>query len=252
MRVAIMTGDVRVYYIATKVLKEYKIPFLSLRVGEGIPYDVEVVLTGEKDQVEFPVKVIVRDENFIDDLLARLEGRKRFQNVFIAIDPGDRPGMSVVADGKVVEVHRLKSPKDVEPVVEMLEKYPSAKLKIGNGAKRQRTMMLKALGEVLGYDYPIIIVNESRTTPKVGGIESSSVVDIVASINIGLREGRETTIGDVLEIKEPTKREIEHIKRRSRELSGNITISSRLAREVALGNLTLEEAIEIHRRGRSR
>ncbi len=93
-------------------------------------------------------------------------------------------------------------------------------------------------------------MNESRTTPKVGGgVESSSVVDIVASINIGLREGRETTIGDVLEVKEPTKKEIEHIKRRSRELSGNITISSRLAREVALGNLTLEEAIEIHRRG---
>ncbi|BAD84859.1 hypothetical protein, conserved [Thermococcus kodakarensis KOD1] len=252
MRVAIMTGDVRVYYLATKVLKEYGIPFLSLRVGEKIPYDVEVVLTGEKDKVEFPVKVIVRDENFIDDLLARLEGRKRFQNVFIAIDPGDRPGMSVVADGRVIEVHRLKSPKDVEPVVGLLEKYPTAKLKVGNGAKRQRTMMLKALGEVLGYDYPIIIVNESRTTPKVGGVESSSVVDIVASINIGLREGRETTIGDVLEVKEPTKKEIEHIKRRSRELSGNITISSRLAREVALGNLTLEEAIEIHRRGRSR
>lgn len=160
--------------------------------------------------------------------------------------------MSVVADGRVIEVHRLKSPKDVEPVVGLLEKYPTAKLKVGNGAKRQRTMMLKALGEVLGYDYPIIIVNESRTTPKVGGVESSSVVDIVASINIGLREGRETTIGDVLEVKEPTKKEIEHIKRRSRELSGNITISSRLAREVALGNLTLEEAIEIHRRGRSR
>ncbi len=148
MRVAIMTGDVRVYYLATKVLKEYGIPFLSLRVGEKIPYDVEVVLTGEKDKVEFPVKVIVRDENFIDDLLARLEGgRKRFQNVFIAIDPGDRPGMSVVADGRVIEVHRLKSPKDVEPVVGLIEKYPTAKLKVGNGgAKRQRTMMLKASG----------------------------------------------------------------------------------------------------------
>lgn len=60
MRVAIMTDNVRVYYLATKVLKEYGIPFLSLRVGERIPYDVEVVLTGEKDKVEFPVKVIVR------------------------------------------------------------------------------------------------------------------------------------------------------------------------------------------------
>jgi hypothetical protein len=252
MRVAVVTGDARVYYTAAKVLKKYKIPFLSLRVGERVPYDVEVVLTGEKDPVEFPVKVIVRDEGFIDELLARLEGRRRVQNVFIAIDPGDRPGMSVVADGKVMEVHRLKNPRDIGPVVELLEKYPSARIKIGNGAKMQRIMMLKALGEVLGYDYPVIVVNEARTTPKVGGIESSSVVDIVASINIGLREGIKTTIGELLNVKEPTKREIEDIKRRSRELSGNITISSRLAREVALGNLTLEEAIKIHGRRSSR
>lgn len=248
MRVAIVTGDARVYYIATKVLKEYRIPFLSLRVGERIPYDVEVVLTGERDKVDFPLRVIVRDENFIDELLAKLEGRERFKNVFIAIDPGKRPGLSVVADGRVIEIYRLGSPRDVDVIVELLEKYPSARIKIGHGAKRHRTMMLKALGEVLGYDYPVIVVNEFRTTPKVGGIESSSVLDIVASINIGLRQGRKATIGELLEIKEPTKREIEDIKRRSRELSGNITIPSSLAREVALGNLTLEEAIELHRR----
>ncbi|WP_456421468.1 hypothetical protein [Thermococcus sp.] len=248
MRVAIVTGDARVYYIATKVLKEYRIPFLSLRVDEGIPYDIEVVLTGERDNVDFPFKVIVRDENFIDELLTKLEGRERFKNIFIAIDPGKRPGLSVVADGRVIEIHRLGSPREVDVIVELLEKYPSARIKIGHGAKRHRTMMLKALAEVLGYDYPVIVVNEFRTTPKVGGIESSSVLDIVASINIGLRQGRETTIGELLEIKEPTKREIEDIKRRSRELSGNITIPSSLAREVALGNLTLEEAIELHRR----
>ncbi|WP_297469861.1 hypothetical protein [Thermococcus sp.] len=251
MRVAIVTSNARVYYTATKVLKEYKIPFLSLRVGERVPYDVEVVLTGEKDKVDFPVKVVVHDENFIDELLAKLEGRERFKNVFIAIDPGARPGLSVVADGRVIEVHRLKNPRDVGIIVDLLEKYPGAKIKIGHGAKRHRTMTLKALGELLGYDYPIIVVNEFRTTPKVGGIESSSVVDIVASINIGLRAGQETTIGELLDVREPTKREIEDIKRRSRELSGNITIPSYLAREVALGNLTLEEAIEIHR-GRSR
>lgn len=248
MRVAIVTADPRVYYTAAKVLKEYGIHFLSLRVGEAIPFDVEIVLTGERDRVNFPVKVIVRNEDFIDELLARLKGRERFKKVFIAIDPGERPGLSVVADGRVVEVHRLKSPRDVEPVVGLLEKYPGARIKIGHGAKRQRVMMLKALGRLLGYDYPVVIVNEAGTTPKVGGVEGSAVLDIVASINIGLRPGREVTIGELLEVKEPTKREIDDIKRRSRELSGNITIPSRLAREVALGNLTLEEAIEIHRR----
>ncbi|NJE02603.1 hypothetical protein [Thermococcus sp. MV11] len=251
MRVAIVTSDARVYYTAARVLKEYGIPFHSLRVGERIPFDVEVVLTGERDRdsVRFPVKVVVKDENFIDELLAKLEGRERFKRIYIAIDPGERPGLSVVADNRVLEVHHLKSPRDVGIILDLLEKYPGAKIKIGHGAKRQRVLMLKALADLLGYDYPVIVVNEYRTTPKVGGVEVSQVQDIVAAINIGLREGRTVPIGELLDVREPTKREIEDIKRRSRELSGNITISSRLAREVALGNITLEEAIERHKKG---
>jgi len=102
---------------------------------------------------------------------------------------------------------------------------------------------------VLGEDFPIILVNERGTTPKVGGIEISQVQDIVASINIALRDGREVKLGELIHAGEPTKGEIEYIKTRSRELSnGKITISSKLAREVAKGNLTLEEAIEIHKK----
>jgi len=244
--VAIVTSDARVYYTATKVLKEYGIPFLSLKMGEKIPFDVEVVLTAEKDlpRVDFPVKIPVHDEGFIDELLARLEGREGFKKVYIAIDPGERPGLSVVADNRVIEVHHLRSPKDVDIIIELLEKYPRARIKIGHGARRQRMLMLKSLADLLGYDYPVTVVNEAKTTPKVGGLEPSGVSDIVAAINIGLRDGQERRIGELLEVKEPTKREIEDIKRRSREISGTITISSRLAREVALGNITLDEAIK--------
>ena len=250
MRVAIVTRDARAYYRAAKALKEYGIPFHSARPGEELPLDIEVVLTSEKEypEVKFPVKVAIKG-NFVDELLIRLNGTGRFGRIYIAIDPGERPGVSVVGDNRVLEVYHLSSPRDVGTIVELLERYPDARIKIGHGAKRQRALMLRALGEVLGYDYPIIVVNERRTTPKVGGLDVSQVQDVVAAINIGLREGRETSIAALLNVGEPTKREIDYIKRRSREVSGNITISSRLAREVALGNLTLEEAIERQRRG---
>ncbi|GAB6101481.1 hypothetical protein JCM16138_07040 [Thermococcus atlanticus] len=250
MRVAVVTSNARVYYIASKVLKEYRISFYSLRPGDKIPFDVEVVLTGEEDyeRISFPVKVTVHNENFIDELLAKLEGREGFRHIYIAIDPGERPGISVVADNRVLEVYHLKNPRDVGVILELLEKYPQAKLKIGHGAKRHRILMLKALANALGEDYPVILVDEKRTTPKVGGIEVSQVQDIVASINIALRDGREVRIGELMESGEPTKGEIEYIKKRSRELSGRITISSALAREVARGNLTLEEAIEAHKK----
>ncbi|EEB74454.1 hypothetical protein [Thermococcus sp. AM4] len=252
MRVAVITEDARAYYTIVKTLKAYGIGFHSLRPGERIPFDVEVVLVDEVSwgKVDFPAKILARDEGFIDELLAFLEGRERFRRIFIAIDPGERPGLSVVADNRVLEVHRMRDPRDVSVVLELLEKYPEARIKIGHGARRQRTLTLKALGQALGYDYRVILVNEARTTPRVGNTEAPGVQDIVASINIALREGREATIGELLEVREPTKREIEDIKRRSRELSGNITISTRLAREVALGNMTLEEAIERQRRKR--
>ncbi|MCD6523608.1 MAG: hypothetical protein J7K48_01215 [Thermococcus sp.] len=250
MRVAVITEDARKYYLIVKTLKAYRIGFYSLRPGEKIPFDVEVVLVDEAswEKVDFPAKILVEDEGFIDELLAFLEGRERFKQVFIAIDPGERPGVSVVADNRVLEVHRMKDPRDVSIVLELLEKYPGARIKIGHGARRQRTLTLKALGRELGYDYRVILVNEARTTPRVGNTEAPGVQDIVASINIGLRGGREVAIKDLLEVREPTKREIEDIKRRSRELSGNITISTKLAREVAIGNMTLEEAIERQRR----
>ncbi len=252
MRVAVITGDARVYYTAVKVLKRHGIGFYSLRPEEEIPFDVEVVVTDEKTSLnlDFPRKVTVSGEDFIDELLSLLEGREHFSRIYIAIDPGERPGVSVVADNRVLEVQRLRGPRDVEPILELLRRYPGAKIKIGHGARRQRTLTLKALGEVLGYDYPVILVNEARTTPRVGSVDSPGVQDIVASINIGLRRGKERRIGELLEVREPSKREIEDIKRRSRELSGNITISSRLAREVAVGNMTLEEAIRRQREKR--
>ncbi len=250
MRVAVITSNARVYYLASKVLKEYKIPFYSLRLEDKIPFDVEVVLTGEEDynRIDFPAKVVVRNENFIDELLAKLEGRERFRHIYIAVDPGERPGVSVVADNRVLEVYHLKNPRDVEVILELLGKYPKAKLKIGHGAKRQRILMLKALASALGEDYPVILVNEKRTTPKVGGVDVSQVQDIIASINIALRDGREVKIRELMESGEPTRGEIEHIKKKSRELSGTITISSALAEEVARGNLTLEEAVEAHKK----
>ncbi|AMM53890.1 hypothetical protein [Pyrococcus kukulkanii] len=251
MRVAIITTDARVYYIAAKVLREHKIPFYSLRINEDIPFDVEIVLTSEKDykRINFPTKIVVRDENFIDELLLKLEGKRKFESVYIAIDPGERPGVSVVADNRVLEVYHLKSPKDVDIIVQLLEKYPGAKIKIGHGAKRHRTLMLKTLSKILGDDYRVILVNEKGTTPRVGGIEAWAIQDIVASINIGLREGREVTIRELIRGNNVTKGEIENIKAQSRRLSGGkITISSELAREVALGNITIEEAIEIQKK----
>jgi len=247
MRVALVTRDSRVYYTASKVLKEYGIGFYSLVPGDRIPPEVEVVVTDAETyrRLDFPRKVVVSDEGFIDSLLVELNGS--FPDVAcVSIDPGERPGLSVIGDGRVIEVMHLNSPRDVGSIINLLRRYPNAKLKIGRGARRYRLLLLRALAEELGEEYTVTLVDESGTTPKVSYAEGKSVRDIVAAINIGLREGEDTTIGDALRGEEPSKGEIEYIKRRSREISGNVTIPTRLAREVALGKMTVEEAVRIH------
>ncbi|NPA47081.1 MAG: hypothetical protein GXO14_00360 [Thermococci archaeon] len=249
MRVALVTRDPRVYYTASKVLKEYGIGFHSLIPGEDVPPDVEVIVTDEatSPRLKFPRKVVVRDEGFIDDLLVKLSGSSP-RTVCISIDPGERPGLSVIGDGRIIEVMHLSSPRDVGPILSLLRRYPKARLKIGHGARRQRMLLLRALAEELGEEYTVTLVDESGTTPKVSYAEGKSVRDIVAAINIGLRTGEETTIREALNVDEPSKGEIDYIKRRSREISGNITIPTRLAKEVALGRMTVEEAVRLHSR----
>ncbi len=244
MRVALVTRDPRVYYTASKILKEYGIGFHSLLPGERVPPEVEVILTDEETcgDVSFPEKIVVKDESFVDTLLLKLNGASPSE-VCISIDPGERPGLSVISDNRVIEVRRLRGPRDVRPIVDLLRRHPGAKLKVGHGARRQRMLMLRALAGELGEDYRIILVDETGTTPKVSEVEGRVVRDIVAAINIGLREGHETIIGDALKRGRPTKGEIEYIKRRSREISGNVTIPTKLAREVALGRMTVEEAL---------
>ncbi len=253
MRVALITLDSRVYYMASKVLKKYGVGFHSLLPGETLPPEVEVVLTDEKTSTEinFPRKIIVRDEGFIDELLAELNGMHP-ERIYLAIDPGERPGLSVLGDNSVIEVMHLSNPRDIEPIMNLLKKYPGAKIKIGHGAKRYRMLLLRALEKELGESYRIILVDETGTTPKVSYTEGRAVKDIVAAINIGLRNGREVSIEEALTVDEPSKGEIDYIKRKSREMSGSITISTELAKEVALGRMTIEEAISAQRRGKIR
>jgi len=248
MRVAVITLDPRVYYMATKILKRHGIGFYSLLPGEEIPPEVEVVVTDSKTEVNFPKKIRIEDEDFVVEVLSLLSGKRRYERIFIGVDPGKRPGLCVVGDGTVIEVHRLKSPTNVEPILELLERYPNAVLKIGNGGGSLRLILLKELGRKLGMDLEVEMVNERETTPRLGNVEGN-VRDIIAAVNIALRQGKRIRIKDALPRREPTKRELDDIKRRSRELSGNVTISTKLARRVAFGEITIEEAISIQRGG---
>ncbi|MFC6730516.1 hypothetical protein ACFQDG_17835, partial [Natronoarchaeum mannanilyticum] len=110
-------------------------------------------------------------------------------------------------------------------------------VRVGDGARLESARIVDALDDVR-----VELVDETGTTPYLG-TGARGMGDVLAAVNIARLEG------EVIERREiePTDGELQVIKNRSRERSSeNRTIDEELARRVATGDLTLDEAIEEH------
>jgi hypothetical protein len=242
-----MTEIPRFYYEAVRELKDRDIEFLTLAVDDEIPSIVGVVLTSEeeREQIDFPEVVGIADIKTAVDECLRIENGlcASYENLTLGIDPGRKPGFAVLGDGRVVHAELLGSPEDILKVSErVLDTYSgkSITFRVGRGGGVYKARVLKILQE--NFDFPIEVVDESNTTPLFG--RGAAVKDIIAAMNIALKQGR--VLKQKIEI-HPTDGEIKNIQKDSRIISGNITINKELAKRVARGELTIEEAIEIQR-----
>ena len=232
-----------------EVAKTRGINVTVLSFNDPIPSIVGTVITSpeESSNIDFdPDRIVTFNndpESTINAALKLLNGKDDINQVVIGIDPGKNPGVAVVEDGQVSEVHHLPA-RDVPGLVRQIqENYPGKieVIKIGNGARLVRTQLINSVLD-LGVD--VEVVDETGTSPSMGrGIHSSEMSDIVAAINIarlnGVRVGKQEV--------EPSMGEIKRIQEYSREYSnGKTSIPRDLARKVAKGEMTLEEAIEKH------
>lgn len=244
--IALVTEIPRFYYSAAKELRERGIEFMSLNLKEEIPPTVRVVLTseGEKGKIRFE-KVVAKGDvsSAVDECLRILKGfRADYGKLVIGIDPGLKPGIAVLGDGKVILVEGLNSPEEVQEAVERILNIYSGEeviFRVGKGGGIYKTRILKALQE--GFSHPIETVDEERTTPIV----EPALKDIMAAVNIAIKRGK--ALKKKVELY-PKPGEIRNLQKKSRALSGTITISKALAEKVARGELTLEEAIRIQKK----
>lgn len=184
----------------------------------------------------------------IDRAAGILRGNSRAAPLVIGIDPGRRPGIAVLSGDMVVAVHQV-GVTDVAPLVRKIAHdchAAVAAIRIGSGARLLTAQIVNAL---LESGFRVELVDETGTTPYVGGnIHTSQVRDVIAAINIARIRGEPVGRQDV----EPSRGEIRVIQETSRSQSeGRATIPKYLARRVARGEITLDEAIEMHR-GRPR
>ncbi|MFB6094218.1 MAG: hypothetical protein ABEJ77_04690 [Halanaeroarchaeum sp.] len=239
--IVVATGDFEVYHEVVEALRSRGAEFETVAADAALPAGTTVVIVGPDEDREADVPVVVADPEApraaVDEAMAvrRRESGRRV----VGIDPGRRPGIAVLDGAIVVAAFQVPVAEAAATVREELAGASDPLVRIGDGARRQGARILDDLAD----DFPVELVDETGTTPHLGE-GARGVGDVLAAVNIARRTGEPIDGRSV----DPTAGEIQAIKDRSRERSPvDRTITEALARRVATGDLTLDEAIERHR-----
>jgi hypothetical protein len=236
----VATEDFEVYHEVVNELRDRGVRFTTVEPGDDLPERTELVLTGPDDDVDVDHDLVRAQpgdpRGAVEQALAVLRGGEG--RTVVGVDPGDRPGIAVLHGDVVVAVFQVPLDRAVEVVRRETEGAADPVVRVGDGARLAGSTVVNALA-----DLRVELVDETGTTPYLGeGVRESA--DVVAAINIARLEGEVVETREV----EPTAGELQVIKDRSREASAkNRAIGEVLARKVATGQLTLEEALAEHR-----
>ena len=241
--IGLVTEDFRFFHQMVRLLKEREEPFVSLGFDDPIPETVGAVITTnqERGRVHFDTVVSDGDPEVAFKAARSLLRGKRFSRIVVGIDPGRTPGIAVIGDGRIIDTELVYCPEDVtETLVRMTRNldYDVMLIRIGHGDPTNRNRIIHAVWPLTDQ---LEIVDESMTTKK------TVTPDIDAAIMIAFTSGEQL---DVQPEVCPTPGEVRDIKRLSRiESGGRFTISTELATQVALGKISLVEAVESYQKG---
>ena len=238
--IVVATADFEVYHGVVNELRDRGVPFTTVEPHEDLPDRASVVVTGPDSDLDVTVPVVTADpadpRRAVENVLAVLRGGDG--RTVIGIDPGDRPGIAVTVGDSVVAAFHVPAAQTADVVADELDDAVDPLIRIGDGARMTGARIIDDLPDV-----PVELVDETGTTPYLG-TGARGMGDVLAAVNIARIEGEEVESRDI----EPTAGEIQRIKDRSREQSEtNRAIDEDLARRVAVGELTIAEALAEHR-----
>jgi len=242
--IGVMTSNFVLYHDLVNALHTRGLQFISLTFDTPIPADVDVIVTSpeEKGAVHFGTVVCPRREESMDELIDRalfiVQKRSPARKIIIGIDPGSTPGIAIFSDGVLFRRFTAKSPREaIDFILSFMKNFSGADvtIRVGHGARLVRNRMINAL---IGMCKRIEIADETSTNMP------STHDDMLAASAIALTPGR--VISSELSM-EPKDGEIKDMQRRSRIVSGDVTISKELAKKVLRGELEMEKAIDKQR-----
>ena len=257
--IVVATDDFELYHDVVDELRDRGVAFTTQEPGADLPEQTRVVIRSPEDDeaVESDGSPATDsndgdppDAKSVDTVFARAaEARRAVEEAVsilrggggrtvVGVDPGTRPGIAVLTGETVVAAFQVPLADAVETIRREIADAPEPLVRIGDGARLQGSQLVNDLDDVT-----VELVDETGTTPYLG-TGARGMGDVLAAVNIARLSGEATDSREI----EPTAGELQRIKDRSRqESSDGRTIDEGLARRVAAGELTVEEALTTHR-----
>ncbi|WP_277555203.1 hypothetical protein [Halobaculum limi] len=243
--IVVVTDDFALYHAAVNELRERGATFTTCEPETDLPERASVVISAPHDRLSYREESVAHVTTTADDIRVGVEEalgglRDGDDRIVVGVDPGEQPGIAVCAGETVVAAFHVPLAETVDTICREIESEPDALVRVGDGDRLRSARIVNALD-----DAAVELVDESGTTPTLGrGASGKGMADVLAAVNIARLEGDPVESRDV----EPTAGELQRIKAESRDRSGgDLTIDDNLARQVALGEVTLGEAVDSHR-----
>jgi hypothetical protein len=242
--IVVATADFELYHDVVGDLRDRGVAFTTVEPGAEVPDRAKVVVVAPTDEVDVPagVETVVasagESRRAVEEAVSILRGGGG--RTVVGVDPGTRPGVAVLSGDTVVAAFHVPLSEAVETIRREVGDSPDAVVRVGDGARLQGSTIVNELEGVT-----VELVDETGTTPYLG-TGARGMGDVLAAVNIARLNGEVVDSRDI----EPTQGELQRIKDESRRVSDdNRTIDERLARRVATGDLTVDEALTEHRGG---
>ena len=241
--IVVATADFELYHEVVDLLRDRGVAFTTIEPGDDLPDRASVVLTAPDDagiadeDVDRVVATADDARRAVDEALALLRGGEG--RTVVGVDPGVRPGIAVLSGETVVAAFQVPLSDAVETIRREVADAVDPLVRVGDVARLQSARLVNDLDDVT-----VELVDETGTTPYLGS-GARGMGDVLAAVNIARLEGERVDSREI----DPTAGELQRIKDRSRQVSSDDrSIDDALARRVAAGDLTVEEALDEHRR----
>ena len=242
-KILVRTDDFQLAYRIMHMLRTRNIDVEQVSTEQPLP-SKDSIWIGTVDEIASKSsegRPIAADLESIDlaveSAIFALKGSSKTHRFTIGIDTGPRPGIAWFTDGVLIDTKQTESIEECIKMIAFLIEHHDFQhllIRMGKGSPSHRNRLLNAM---LKRGYVVELVDERKTSRGLNRNQHS-----VSAIRIATLSGER--IWEVVEL-QPTEGEVKEIQRRSRIKSqGRVTISSDLARKVALGELTLTEAID--------